>query len=130
MLRVGGVVACYAGVLLALAACGESGTPASSSAGGSGAGTAGVNLGTASVHVTAGDDLLFSPASQDAQVGAVVQWSNSGSALHSVTFDSFTSLSDVSLQAGSTWEVKFTSPGTYSYRCTFHPTMTGTITVH
>jgi len=114
---------------LALAACGGSNPPASSSSGSS-AGTAGVNIGSASVHVAASDDLKFTPVTQDAQVGDVVQWSNSGSVMHTVTFDDFASLSDVSLQGGATWEVKFAAAGTYAYHCTVHPTMTGTIAVH
>ena len=82
----------------------------------------------ASIDVlTVSDDLKFTPASQDAQVGDVVQWSNSGSVMHTVTFDDFASLSDVSLQGGATWEVKFAAAGTYAYHCTVHPTMTGTI---
>jgi plastocyanin len=131
MTRAGVTTAGFAGALLALAlaACGGSSPPASSS-GGSNAGTAGVHIGSPSVHVAASDDLKFTPASQDAQVGDIVQWSNSGSVMHTVTFDDFPSLSDVSLEGGATWEVKFATPGNYSYHCTIHPTMTGTITVH
>jgi plastocyanin len=33
------------------------------------------------------------------------------------------------LQQGNRWQVQFTTAGTYKYRCTFHPGMTGQITV-
>jgi plastocyanin len=131
MFPIGGMaVASIAGAAMAvsLAACGESATPSNTAA--SGAGSAGVNIGSPTVHVAASDDLKFTPAAQDAQVGDIVQWSNTGMTGHTVTFDNFSSLSDVSLQGGSTWEVKFARAGTYSYRCTIHPQMTGTITVH
>jgi plastocyanin len=115
-------------VVLAVTACGESG-PATSVNAAATVGTAGVDLGTPSVHVTATDLQQFSPATQTAHVGDIVQWTNTGTINHTVTFDSFSSLSDLSLQAGATWEVKFTAPGTYPYRCTIHAGMTGTLVV-
>ena len=46
--------------------------------------------------------------------------------MHTVTF-SDSSVSDPSLQPGSTWEVQFSTPGSYLYRCTAHPGMQGTV---
>jgi plastocyanin len=40
-------------------------------------------------------------------------WTNTGSAMHTITFDTEPALSDPSLQPGVTWDVKFTSAGTY-----------------
>lgn len=48
---------------------------------------------------------------------------------HTITFDNEWSLSDPSLQPGGTWEVKFTTAGTYQYHCSIHPNMVGTIVV-
>jgi plastocyanin len=50
--------------------------------------------------------MTFDPAMQTAHVGDVIQWSNTGSVMHTVTFDSEPSLSDPSLAPGGVWEVK------------------------
>lgn len=63
-------------------------------------------------------------------VGQVIQWSNIGTVLHTVTFDPYPSLSDDTLQPGATWSIKFSHPGTYPYRCTIHPGMNGTLVVN
>ena len=77
------------------------------------------------------DNLTFMPQSISAAAGKVVQWTNMGSTQHTITFGgaSASCLSDSLLQAGSTWSVRFTQPGTYMYTCQIHPQMTGTITV-
>jgi len=75
---------------------------------------------------------VFKPDTLTAAVGDVVEFSNTGSVTHTVTFqDSNDScLTDDTLAAGQTWEVKFTQPGTYNYLCTIHaPNMKGKITV-
>ena len=118
-------------LLAALAACGESG--GSSSGGGTcTAGTAGVNLGgTPATTIQATDSQVFAPSPAQAKVGQVVQWSANGTLMHTVTFDSSNAscLTDPALNPGSTWEVKFTQAGTYTYTCTIHPGMNGSITV-
>jgi len=114
-------------LLAALVACGSEGAATSSN--GPTVGTAGVNLGTATVTVVATDQLAFSPTSQTAHVGDIVQWTVPGTTSHTVTFASHSDLSDLSLLPGGTWEVKFTVAGTYPYTCTVHPGMNGTIVV-
>jgi plastocyanin len=124
----GGVAAC---LTAALAGCGGGSSSSSSSGGTCSAGTAGVNVGSATSTVKATDSLTFTPQTVTVGVGQVLQWSNTGSVGHTVTFDDSANgcLSDVSLQGGSTWQVKFAQAGTYAYHCTIHPQMTGTITV-
>lgn len=61
-------------------------------------------------------------------VGTTVVVTNADSAQHTWTaldgaFDSG------ALGDGDTFEFTFTEAGTFDYRCNFHPTMTGTITV-
>ena len=116
-------------LVIGLVACGESGGTGSSSASGSSAGSAGANLGTATVKISATDALKFDPAQQTAHVGDIVEWDNSGSTGHTVTFDSQPGLSDVSLGGGGTWQVKFTAAGTYAFHCTIHSGMSGTVNV-
>src|ERR1017187_5947319 len=106
---------------------GSSGPPAACN------GSAAVSsLGTATITVQATDNLVFDPASSNAGVGDVVEFKNTGSVVHTVTFqdNNDACLTDNTLAPGATWEVKFTQPGTYNYLCTIHaPNMKGVIKV-
>jgi plastocyanin len=82
--------------------------------------------------VAATDNLVFVPDSSNATVGQVVMFKNTGSVVHTVTFqdNNDSCLSDATLAPGATWAVKFTQPGTYNYLCTIHaPNMKGVIHV-
>ena len=121
-------------LMLLLAGCGGGPAPSNSGAGngGGGPGTAVVSgRGTPSVAVAATDQLKFSPAIAPVHVGQIVEWTVDGTMTHTVTFLSANAscLSDPQLEPGSSWEVKFTQAGTYDYKCTIHPGMTGTVTV-
>lgn len=85
----------------------------------------------ATVSVSETDALKFEPSSATAKVGDVIEWTNSGSALHNVTFDSQQVPSSDTQNGGDKFELKFSKPGTYHYVCTFHVAagMQGTITV-
>ena len=85
-------------------------------------------LGTAAQKVSATADLKFAPATTTAKVGDVIEWTNTGSVPHNVTFDDPT-LTSGTLNQNDTWQVKFTTAGSYAYKCTFHPGMTGQVTV-
>jgi plastocyanin len=113
---------------LGLAACGGN-TSSSNSSPSVSVGTAAVSLGTAAVMISATGQLTFDPAMQTAHVGDIIQWTNTGSVMHTITFDAEPALSDPSLQPGATWEVKFTTAGTYQYHCSIHTGMVGTIVV-
>ncbi len=118
--------------MVGLAACDGSTNSASSSNSSPSSvsvGTAAVSLGAATVTVSASGQLTFDPAMQMAHVGDVIQWTNTGSVMHTITFDTEPSLSDPTLQPGAPWEVKFTTAGTYQYRCSIHAGMVGTIVV-
>lgn len=120
-----------ASLALGLAACGN-GAPESSGSGtggGSCPGTASASGGgSADVTVEATDALKFAPDTTTAKVGQTIEWKNTGSVLHNVTFEK-SCLTDGSFQPGGTWSIKFTTAGTYSYQCTIHPGMTGKLTV-
>jgi plastocyanin len=69
----------------------------------------------------------FIPQQLTVSTGTTVIWRNTDSMLHTVT--SNTGLFDVNLQPGETFSYQFSSAGTFSYECTLHPGMVGTIVV-
>lgn len=119
-------------VAIALIGCGN-GTPSSSTGtGGACPGKfAASGLGTPTTTVAATDQLTFDPAATSVGVGQVIEFKNTGSVEHTVTFSgSLACLSDDTLDPGGTWDVEFNSPGTVHYICTIHaPNMAGVITV-
>jgi plastocyanin len=89
-------------------------------------------------------DKAFSPNPVEVKVGGGVTWSNDDSQIHTVT----SGISPAAVPAGSnetsgpdgvfdsgilspgaTFDFVFDTPGTYSYYCTLHPQMVGTVTV-
>ena len=90
------------------------------------------SLGTAIETIQATDNLVFVPDSTPAAVGDIIEFKNTGSVVHTVTFQDNNDgcLTDNTLAPGATWQVKFTQPGTYNYLCTIHaPNMKGVIKV-
>lgn len=74
-------------------------------------------------------DFTFGPGTITVSAGDTVTWTNSDSAPHTVTSDSGGELASGTIAAGGTFSHTFTTPGTYTYHCNFHPRMTGTILV-
>jgi plastocyanin len=73
-------------------------------------------------------DFAFQPAYVAVAPGSTVSWYNAGAAPHTVTstagaFDSG------AIGSGGGYGVTLWTPGTYSYYCQIHPSMTGTIVV-
>ena len=109
--------------------------PSASAAAATAAAPAGVGqgqttgLGTPAVNIAATDQLAFDPTAVTVKTGGVIQWKTTGSTAHNVTFDGQSSLTSGTLQQGDTWQVQFTTAGTYKFHCTFHPGMNGQIAV-
>ena len=82
---------------------------------------------SASASVTMGD-LFFSPASVSIAVGDTVTWHNTGQAPHNATADDG-SFKTPDLNNGQSASHTFNQAGTFSYICTIHPNMKGTIRV-
>jgi plastocyanin len=82
----------------------------------------------------------FSPNPISVPVQAAVHWYNddrtaaggqyggSNGTIHTITSDDLSFLSG-NLTPGRSFEHTFETPGTYTYHCSIHPTMIGTITV-
>ena len=75
------------------------------------------------------DQLKFQPPAVSLKAGDAVQWTNSGTVAHNVTFDAYPEITSGTLNGGDKYEVKFTQAGTYAYHCTFHAGMDGQVTV-
>ena len=84
---------------------------------------------TAAQTVQETADLKFNPGSITVSSGGVVLWTNSGSAPHNVTFDANPEITSGTMNPADRYEVRFLKPGQYSYHCTFHPGMDGSVTV-
>ena len=65
-------------------------------------------------------------------VGTTITWVNRDSASHTSTATAGSALAWNSrrLRTGESFTFTFNEPGTYPYRCSIHPSMTGTVTVN
>ncbi len=73
----------------------------------------------------------FHPSSLSVKAGDTVTWTNEESTAHDVTADdgSFKSGPPGGMKQGDTFEHVFDKAGSFAYKCTVHPNMTGTIEV-
>ena len=128
-MRSAGLLAAVVLVTLGMVACDGSGTSPTASMSSPAIGVAGGKLGAAAVVIAATDQNTFDPAMQEATVGEIIEWKNTGSVTHNVVFSDDASIGDPVLAGGGVWQVKFTIAGTYQYSCTIHYAMVGTIVV-
>ena len=65
-------------------------------------------------------------------VGTTITWVNRDSASHTSTATAGSALrwNSRRLRTGESFTFTFNEPGTYQYRCSIHPSMTGTVTVN
>jgi plastocyanin len=71
----------------------------------------------------------YSPSPDTVTVGQTVAWNNSNGTLHTATANN-SSFNTGNVSAGSrSGLITMNTPGTFSYHCTIHPTMTGTLVV-
>jgi plastocyanin len=74
------------------------------------------------------EDFFFSPGTVTVDVGDTVTWHNSGQAPHNATANDG-SFKTPDLNNGQSSSHTFSSAGTFSYICTIHPNMHGTVRV-
>ena len=74
------------------------------------------------------DDKDFLPEDLTINVGDTVVWTNNDDSPHTVTADD-DEFNSGNLAEGATWSYTFTEAGTYDYRCNYHSSMTGSVTV-
>jgi plastocyanin len=104
--------------------------PANGTGGGTGNAT-----GSASVAMQSTDDgygyqtFTFSPSAVTITKGGTVTWNNTGSTVHNVTFTTAGAPSSIGNFSSGSNSRTFPTAGTYSYQCTNHAGMSGTVTV-
>lgn len=77
-------------------------------------------------QVTIGNNFFSSP-NIEVPAGTTVTWTwNSGSTPHNVTFSDASSGDKT---GGAIYARTFSTPGTFTYHCTIHPEMTGSVLV-
>jgi plastocyanin len=79
-------------------------------------------------HAVTIKDMKFNPADLSIKPGDTVVWTNSDDVDHTVV-DSGKAFSSENLKPGKSFTFKFDKVGKFSYSCTYHPRMKGTITV-
>jgi len=73
-------------------------------------------------------NMAFAPASITVSVGTTVTWNNNDNMTHTVTEDEG-SFDSGDISAGSSLSKTFSTAGTFTYHCTIHPEMTGSVVV-
>jgi plastocyanin len=125
--------------LVALSACASStgGTtaPAASAPGAAPAGSApaaaggGCSTSSEAAAVTVNiQNFAFDPPEVTAAVGETIGWTNADSAPHTATPDDG-GCNTGNIAQNATAGLVFDAAGTYTYHCSVHPNMTGTITI-
>lgn len=76
-------------------------------------------------------NFAFSPSALTIKAGRSVTWVNQDDVNHTVVSDPGTPVAfrSSNITFGGSYTFTFSKPGTYSYHCTIHPSMTGSVTV-
>jgi len=122
-MRIAMTIALTAIVALVAACSGSAASPAPASQ------AASAPAGSAAAGAVTIQGFAFDPSSSTATVGAKVTWTNKDDAPHTVTFDDASVTSSGNLAKDQTFEATFSKAGTFTYKCTIHPSMTGDVTV-
>lgn len=110
----------------AILACGGSSdsTGPGTTGGGGGGGSGPVVTTSVEMKSTA-----FTPAAIKVASGATVTWTNSDGFNHNVTFDNAAVAPSGNFATGTKSLVMPAAAGTYTYKCTIHPGMSGSVLV-
>ena len=123
-----GVIALLAGGLAAYS-CGGSSSSTSPTPVGGGGGTGGTaTAADVTITITGMNGAnSFSPSLAQVAVGQTVAWHNADSIGHTAVGHNFDT--GVVAPGATSAPIQFKSAATFDYRCTIHPSMTGTVTV-
>ena len=79
-------------------------------------------------HAVSMKDMAYSPATLEIKVGDSVVWTNNDTRDHTVVAAGNAFKSE-NIRPGGTFSYRFSRAGTFSYGCSYHPRMKGTIKV-
>jgi plastocyanin len=105
--------------VLGVSACSSSGPSSAGGSAGSGSTT----------HTISIKNFAFGPKSTTVKVGTTVTWTNKDDTTHTVTSSGAQRFGSGDLSGGKTYSMTFHTPGAYSYMCSIHQYMHGSITV-
>lgn len=94
----------------------------------SGAGTDAAARSRAKVHRVTIDAAQFAPQTIEVATGDTVVWTNKDPFPHTVTAENH-SFNSGEIASDHSWKFKARKKGSFSYICTLHPTMKGTLVV-
>jgi plastocyanin len=118
-------MALAAALLFLVSGCGSSystpTTPTTPSSGGGSGTPVSIVRGAQNLTTTA-----YNPNPVTVGVGGSVTWTNSDTTTHTSTGSTWNS---GGIAPGASYTMTFPSAGTFTYHCTLHPGMTGTVTV-
>ena len=114
-----------AAAAFALSACGSDSKPATTSAPMASAPSSAPMAAAANTVVIS--DFKFGPADMHVAVGTTLTFTNDDDQPHTAT--SAGNFDTGAIQPGASATVTLATAGTFSYACSFHPFMTGTLTV-
>jgi plastocyanin len=115
-----------------VAGCGGGGAGSSSTTGSTAAsGSTSAAGGGAAVSAAKVDisDFAYDPETITVKAGGTVTWTNDDSAEHTATADDHSTFDTGTLNQGDSKKVTLDKPGTYTYVCSFHAFMHGTVVV-
>ena len=125
-------ILCLAVTLAMAAGCSKSDSSPSNTGGSTGS-TGGSS--TSAVAIPSGamslGSMAFGANPLTIAAGTTVTWTNNDGVTHtSTSVPGGSTWSSGNILPGATFSFPFTTPGTYSYRCNLHTSMTGTIVVN
>jgi plastocyanin len=116
--------------LAALLACGGSGSDTTGPGTGGNGGCSGATCVAVPTTAVNMHNLDFFPEIISVPSGATVTWTNTDGAAHNVTFDGGAVPASGTVDAGTKKSLTMpTAAGTYGYKCTIHPFMSGSVIV-
>jgi plastocyanin len=123
-LAIGSFVVC---ALVLTMGCGSSSTPAAPTptTGGGGGTVADVTISISGMN----GSQSFSPNPATVKVGQTVAWQNADTITHTATADGGTFNTNGIAGGATSSPIMMSTAGTFTYHCSIHPTMVGTLTV-
>jgi len=74
--------------------------------------------------------MAFTPSTITVSAGTTITWTNNDGVVHNVTSNTSGLFSSGSISPNGTYSHLFSTAGTFSYKCTIHPSMTGSVVVN